>query len=250
MDLNIKGRVALVTGSGRGIGADTIQALAEEGCKVVVSDIDGDSATETAKHLAEAGHEVIAVRCDVTKEAEVDSLMDAVKDAFGGVDILVNNAGFVKDGYLIKMTEESWDSVVDLILKGSFLCCRAALPHMMDKKWGRVVNISSRSIFGNPGQTNYSAGKAGLIGFTRALALEQARFGVTVNAIAPGFIMTKGMQSLPHYEKLREAATAKNPVGFLGEPRDVSNAVLFLASESSRYVTGTTLFVTGGRYSS
>jgi 3-oxoacyl-[acyl-carrier protein] reductase len=250
MNLNIAGRVALVTGSGRGIGADTVAALAEEGCKIVVSDVDGDSAAETAKKLLASGYEAIAVRCDVTQENEVADLVMAADDAFGGIDILVNNAGYLKDGYLTKMSVDAWDSVVDIILKGSFLCSRAVVPKMMEKKWGRIINISSRSIFGNPGQANYSAAKAGLIGFTRALALEQAKYGITVNSVAPGFILTEGMKGLPHYEKLREAATAKNPVGFLGEPRDVSNAVLFLASDASRYITGTTIFVTGGRYSS
>lgn len=250
MELGIKGRVALVTGSGRGIGADTVHALAQEGCRVVVSDIDGASAESTAQQLRDQGFEAIAVPCDVTSEDDVANLIGAARDAFGSVDILVNNAGFVKDGFITKMSLDAWDSVVDTILKGAFLCSRAVIPEMMEKKWGRIINISSRSIFGNPGQANYSTGKAGLVGFTRALAQEEARFGITVNAIAPGFIMTEGMKTLPHFEKLRDAATAKNPVGFLGEPRDISNAVLFLASETSRYITGTTVFVTGGRYSS
>ena len=248
MELNLQGRVALVTGSGSGIGRDTVFKLAEEGCKIVVSDINASSANEAADDLRKAGHEAIAVACDVTSEDEVAHLV-AQAQQLGGVDILVNNAGIVKDGYLTKMTEQSWDSVVDIILKGAFLCSRAVLPQMMEKKWGRVINISSRSLFGNPGQTNYSAGKAGLVGFTRALAQEQGRFGVTVNAIAPGFIMTPGMRNLPHFPKLQEAATAKVPVGFLGEPRDISNAVAFLASDVARYISGTTLFVTGGRYS-
>lgn len=248
MELNLQGRVALVTGSGSGIGRDTVFKLAEEGCKIVVSDINATSANETAEDLQKAGYEAIAVACDVTREDEVQHLV-AQAQQLGGVDILVNNAGIVKDGYLTKMTEQAWDSVVDIILKGSFLCSRAVLPQMMEKKWGRVINISSRSLFGNPGQTNYSAGKAGLVGFTRALALEQGRFGVTVNAVAPGFIMTPGMRNLPHFPKLQEAAIAKVPVGFLGEPRDISNAVAFLASDVARYISGTTLFVTGGRYS-
>ena len=248
MELNLKGRVALVTGSGSGIGRDTVFKLAEEGCKIVVSDINAAGANETAEALRSAGHEAIAVACDVTREDEVAHLV-AQAQQLGGVDILVNNAGIVKDGYLTKMTEQSWDSVVNIILKGAFLCSRAVLPQMMEKKWGRVINISSRSLFGNPGQTNYSAGKAGLVGFTRALAQEQGRFGVTVNAVAPGFIMTPGMRNLPHFPKLQEAATAKVPVGFLGEPRDISNAVAFLASDVARYISGTTLFVTGGRYS-
>ncbi|MBF5007304.1 SDR family NAD(P)-dependent oxidoreductase [Diaphorobacter caeni] len=248
MELNLKGRVALVTGSGSGIGRDTVFKLAEEGCRIVVSDINAGSAEETAEALRKAGHEAIAVACDVTREDEVEHLVAQAR-SLGGVDILVNNAGIVKDGYLTKMTEQAWDSVVDIILKGAFLCSRAVLPEMMEKKWGRVINISSRSLFGNPGQTNYSAGKAGLVGFTRALAQEQGRFGVTVNAVAPGFIMTPGMRNLPHFPKLQEAATAKVPVGFLGEPRDISNAVAFLASDVARYISGTTLFVTGGRYS-
>lgn len=250
MDLHLKGRVALVTGSGSGIGRDTVRKLAEEGCRIVVTDIKGDNAFETGEELKKDGFEAIAVPCDVTSEGDVQRLAEVALATYGAVDILVNNAGFVKDGYLTKMSELAWDSVVDTILKGAFLCCRALLPPMMERKCGRVINISSRSVFGNPGQTNYSAGKAGLIGFTRALALEQGKFGVTVNAIAPGFIMTPGMTGLPHFPKLKDAAIAKNPVGFLGEPRDVSNAVAFLASDSARYITGTTLYVTGGRYSS
>ncbi|CAM3717849.1 SDR family oxidoreductase [Bordetella tumulicola] len=249
MELNLEGRVALVTGAGSGIGRDTVFKLAEEGCKVVVSDINADNAQETADALRQAGHEALAVVCDVTSEDQVRQLI-AQAQQLGGVDILVNNAGIVKDGYLTKMTEQAWDSVVDIILKGAFLCSREVLPQMMEKKWGRVINISSRSLFGNPGQVNYSAGKAGLVGFTRALALEQGKFGVTVNAIAPGFIMTPGIRNLPHFPKLHGAAVAKVPVGFLGEPRDISNAVAFLASDVARYISGTTLFVTGGRYSS
>lgn len=250
MDLNLKGRVALVTGSGSGIGRDTVFKLAQEGCRIVVSDISADNAEETAELLRQAGHEAASVACDVTHPEDVESLAAEAARAFGNVDILVNNAGIVKDGYLTKMSEQAWDSVVDVILKGAFLCSRAFIPAMMERRWGRVINISSRSVFGNPGQTNYSAGKAGLIGFTRALALEQGKFGITVNAVAPGFIMTPGMTNLPHFETLKTAATAKNPVGFLGEPRDVSNAIAFLASDAARYISGTTIYVTGGRYSS
>lgn len=250
MDLHLKGRVAVVTGSGSGIGRDTVMKLAEEGCRIVVSDVNVAGAEETAASLTAAGHEAIVVPADVTNVDDVETLRDRAIAAFGGVDILVNNAGIVKDGYLTKMSEQAWDSVVDIILKGAFLCSRALLPSMMERKWGRVINISSRSLFGNPGQTNYSAGKAGLVGFTRALAQEQGKFGITVNAVAPGFITTPGMTQLPHYPKLHEAAVAKVPVGFLGEPRDISNAVAFLASDVARYISGTTLFVTGGRYSS
>lgn len=250
MDLGLDGKVALVTGSGRGIGADIARAFAQEGCRVVLSDIDPDTATATTGKLVADGHEAVAIPCDVTDETSAADLIEAAEGAFGAVDILVNNAGYLKDGYLAKMPLAAWESVIDVILKGTFLCSRAVLPGMMARKNGRIVNISSRSIFGNPGQANYSAAKAGLIGFTRALSQEAGRFGITVNAVAPGFIMTEGIQSLPHFERLREAAIAKNPVGFLGEPRDVSDTVLFLASERARYISGTTVFVTGGRYSS
>ncbi len=250
MDLQLAGKIALVTGSGRGIGADTALALAKEGCKIVVSDVDPQTSSASAQRLVAEGHDAISIPCDVTDEGQVGALVEAAEAAFGRVDILVNNAGYVRDGYLTKMSVGAWDSVVDIVLKGSFLCSRAVLPGMMDRKAGRIVNISSRSIFGNPGQANYSAAKAGIIGFTRALALESGRFGITVNAIAPGFILTEGIRSLPHFEKLREAAVAKIPVGFLGEPRDVSDTVLFLSSDVARYISGTTIFVTGGRYSS
>jgi 3-oxoacyl-[acyl-carrier protein] reductase len=227
-----------------------VASLGREGCKIVVSDIDAHAAQETRDQLLRQGVEAIAVGCDVTSEDQVSHMVEEAVRAFGSLDILVNNAGFVRDGYLTRMSTEAWDSVVDTILKGAFLCSRAALPQMMAQKWGRIINISSRSLFGNPGQANYAAGKAGIIGFTRSLSQESGKFGVTVNAVAPGFIMTEGMTSLPHFEKLREAATAKNPVGFLGEPEDVAHTVAFLASELARYISGTTVFVTGGRYSS
>ncbi len=250
MDLQLKDKVALVTGSGRGIGAATVRAFATEGARVVVNDIDGDTAAATAKSLTDEGFEAIGLQCDVTDAASVQNMARLAEQAFGRVDILVNNAAWTKDVYLTKMDPSLWDKTLDIILKGSFNCAQALLPGMMERRWGRIINISSRSLFGNPGQTSYATAKAGIVGFTRALALEQGKFGITVNAVAPGFILTEGMQSLPKFEQLREAATARNPVGFLGEPRDIANAVLYLASDVARYVSGTTLYVTGGRYSS
>jgi 3-oxoacyl-[acyl-carrier protein] reductase len=250
VDLNLKGKVALVTGSGRGIGAAMVRAYAAEGARVVVNDINADNAAAVARSLAGEGHDAIGLACDVTDADSVARLAQQVEQAFGGVDILVNNAAWTKDVYLTRMDPALWDQTMDVILKGTFNCSQAFLPKMMERRWGRVINISSRSLFGNPGQTSYSAAKAGIIGFTRALALEQGKFGITVNAIAPGFIMTEGMKSLPKFEELREVAVARNPVGFLGEPQDIANAALFLSSDAARYISGTTLYVTGGRYSS
>ncbi|WP_322047754.1 SDR family NAD(P)-dependent oxidoreductase [Paraburkholderia sp. J67] len=250
MDLGLTGKVALVTGGGRGIGAEVARTLAREGARVVVSDIDLDAAVQVADELRASGAEAIAVRCDVCDKDQVEKMTADVAEAFGGVDILVNNAGFNKDRYLTKMDESEWDAVVDTILKGAFHCSRAVLPGMMARQWGRIVNISSRSVFGNPGQTNYSTAKLGLVGFTRALSLEQAKFGITVNAIAPGFVETELMRANPTYETLRDAAIAKNPVGFLGAPDDIASAVAFMASARARYITGVTLYVTGGRFSS
>jgi 3-oxoacyl-[acyl-carrier protein] reductase len=180
----------------------------------------------------------------------VKAMHEAAVQALGPIDVLVNNAGFARDGYLTRMAESDWDAVVDTTLKGAFHSSRAVLPDMMAKRHGRIVNIASRSLFGNPGQTNYSAAKAGLVGFTRSLSLEQARFGITVNAVAPGFVETEGMQALPHYDKLRELGLQKIPLGFLGLPQDIADTVAFLASDRARYISGTTVFVTGGRYSS
>ncbi|CAP44130.1 MULTISPECIES: SDR family NAD(P)-dependent oxidoreductase [Alcaligenaceae] len=250
MDLKIRGKVALVTGSGRGIGAEASRQLAQEGARVVICDIDVETADATAQNLRDEGFEAMAIQCDVCDKDQVQAGIDAVVKEWGGVDILVNNAGFTRDKYLTKMSEEDWDSVVDTILKGAFHFSRAVLPGMMERKWGRIVNIASRSVFGNPGQTNYTTAKLGLVGFTRALALEQARFGITVNAIAPGFIETELMRSLPTYPELREMALARNPVGFLGAPEDIASSVAFLSSEHARYITGITLYVTGGRFSS
>ncbi|HEX2888993.1 3-oxoacyl-ACP reductase FabG [Vineibacter terrae] len=248
MDLGLKDRVAIVTGSARGIGAATARMLASEGMAVVVSDIDGDGAVAAAKAIADNGGKAIGVRCDVRREEDVRAMAGAGRDAFGRIDVLVNNAGLVKDRSLLKMDEADWDLVLDVTLKGAFHCCRAVLPAMHERKWGRIINITSRALFGNPGQANYSSAKAGLVGFTRALSLEQARNGITVNAIAPGFIETEYIQSLPNYAHVRDNALAKNAVPFGGEPRDIASAVAFLASAHARYITGTTLFVTGGRY--
>lgn len=248
MDLGLKDRVALVTGSARGIGAQTARFLAHEGMAVVICDLDGDGATATAKVIASDGGRAIGVRCDVRDAEQVRATVGAGKEAFGSVDVLVNNAGLVKDRTLLKMDEADWDLVIGVTLKGAFHCCRAVIPLMQERGWGRIVNISSRALFGNPGQTNYSSAKAGIVGFTRALSHEQARRGITVNAIAPGFIETEYIRSLPNYDTILTNVRERNLVPFPGQPSDVAGAVAFLASEHAHYITGTTLFVTGGRY--
>ena len=250
MELNLKGRVAIVTGSGRGIGKAAAVALAEEGVHVVITDIDVEAVAQTTQALRARGLSALGVPADICDAEAVARLAAQAIGAFGKIDILVNNAGFTRDKYLTKMPEGDWDAVVDTILKGAFLCTKAVLPSMIEHRWGRVINISSRAHLGNPGQTNYAAAKAGLIGFTRALALEQGKFNITSNAIAPGFIETELVKALPTYERLRDTALARNPIPRLGTPGDIADAVLYLASDRAGFITGETLHVTGGRYAS
>lgn len=250
MKLDLEGRVAIVTGSGRGIGKAAVEALAREGAHVVVTDIDEAAAKQVAGALRQQGLSAIGVAANVCDEQAVERLAGEAIAVFGRIDILVNNAGFTRDKYLTKMPTADWDSVVDTILKGAFLCTKAVLPSMIEQRWGRIINISSRAHLGNPGQTNYAAAKAGLIGFTRALSLEQGKFNITANAIAPGFIETELVKALPTYERLRETALARNPLPRLGKPEDIADAICYLASERAGYISGETLHVTGGRYSS
>lgn len=248
MDLGLRGKVAIVTGAAHGIGAATAARLAAEGANVVVADIDASAAQVHAATLQEQGLSAMAATVDVTAEASVAAMVERCRDNFGGVHVLVNNAGFTRDMRITNMGLDDWDAVVDVILKGAFLCTRAVLPLMTGQGWGRIVNISSRAHLGNPGQANYSAAKAGLIGFTRAMSLENARFGVTVNAVAPGIIDTEAVRRLPHYEKIREAAAKNTPVPRIGRADDVADVVAFLASERASYVSGDLLHVSGGRY--
>jgi 3-oxoacyl-[acyl-carrier protein] reductase len=248
MDLGLTNKVALVTGAAGGIGARTAQLLGEEGARVVVADINEAGAQTQATRLGELGITALAVRLDVVDQASVDAAIERIGIEFGGIDILVNNAGFTRDMRIAKMTEGDWDAVVDVVLKGAFLCSKAALPAMVDRRWGRVINISSRAYLGNPGQANYSAAKAGLLGLTKALAMEHGRFNITVNVVAPGVIDTPAVRGLAHFDKVRANAEANLPIPRLGQVEDVASAVAFLASEQASYVTGDVLHVTGGRY--
>lgn len=248
MDLGLTGRVAIVTGSARGLGAATARRLAREGAHVVITDIMREQAEATAAELSGAGLSAYCVAADITQASEVQRLVDQVVRQYGAVHVLVNNAGFPRDRYLVKMSEEEWDQVIAVMLKGTFLATRAVMPKMIEQGWGRVVNISSRAHFGNPTQANYSAAKAGLIGMAKALAIEEGRYGITVNCVAPGFMETEMVRALPTYETIKERAVQAQPIKRAGSPEDVANAVAFLASEAAGFITGEVLHVTGGRY--
>lgn len=248
MDLGLTNKTAIVTGSARGLGAATARRLAQEGAKVVITDILADQAEETAAALRAEGLAAHCIIADITKSAEVERLVNETVETCGGVDILVNNAGFPRDNYLVKMSEDDWDKVIEVMLKGAFLATKAVMPHMIKQGWGRVVNISSRAHLGNPTQANYSAAKAGLIGMAKALASEEGRYGITVNCVAPGFMETEMVQALPTYETIKERAVKMQPIKRVGRPDDIADAVAFLASERAGFISGEVLHVTGGRY--
>jgi len=248
MELGLKGKVAIVTGSARGLGAATARRLAIEGANVIVTDIQSEAAWATTQALIDEGLSARCVIGDITKVADVQRIVNEACAIFGGVHILVNNAGFPRDRYLVKMSEEDWDLVMEVMLKGAFLTTRAVMPHMIEQAWGRVINVSSRAHLGNPTQANYSAAKAGLIGMAKALAQEQGRYGITVNCVAPGFMDTEMVQALPTYEAIKERAVQMQPIKRAGQPDDVACAVAFLASEAAGFISGEVLHVTGGRY--
>jgi NAD(P)-dependent dehydrogenase (short-subunit alcohol dehydrogenase family) len=238
--VNVKDRVAIVTGSGQGIGEGIARVLAAAGAKVVVNDLVPEKVEEVAGDIGAMGH-----AADVSDAEGVEGLVAAALDAHGRVDILVNNVGMARDGYLAKMSEEDWDTVIQVNLKSQFLTCRAVAPHMMEQKYGRIVNISSRAWLGGAGQANYSASKGAVISLTRTLALEMARFGITANAIAPALVDTPLFRGLS--EEVQERLVKTIPAKRIGTPEDIGNAVLFLASDEASYVTGQTLYVCGGR---
>jgi len=243
--MNLTDRVAIVTGSGRGIGRAIALKLAELGATVVVSDILAKEAEAVAGEIKAAGGKSLAVIADVSLAADVTRLVEATIKACGRIDILVNNAGIARDKLLVRMPEEDWDKVLAVDLKSVFLCTKAVLRPMLKARWGRIISLSSiTGITGNKGQANYASAKAGVIGFTRSIAREVGSHGVTVNAIAPGFIETDMTGQMK--EDWRQEIKRNIPLGRFGTPRDVAGAVAFLASDEAGYITGQVLGVDGG----
>ena len=243
------GRVALVTGSARGIGAGVARRFADEGASVAVLDLDEDQAQATAEGLGAT--KAVGIGCNVGDAASVEAAVGRVLEELGGLHVLVNNAGITRDNLLFKMTEDDWDSVMNVHLKGAFLMSRAAQKTFVDQQYGKILNLSSVSANGNRGQANYAAAKAGVQGFTRTLALELGRYNVNVNAIAPGFIATDMTDATAKrlgvdVDDFRKAAAASNPIKRVGAPEDIAAAAAFLCSDEASYITGQTLYVDGG----
>jgi len=243
----LKDKVAVVTGASRGIGRIIALELAKQGAKVVLSARSGEALEQVAGEIKALGSEALAVAGDVSSSVDAEKLFADATEAYGKVDILVNNAGITRDGLVMRMKDEDWDAVMDINLKGAFFCSREAAKLMTKKRFGRIINISSVvGEMGNPGQVNYCASKAGMLGMTKSMARELARRNVTVNAITPGFIETDMTDELS--EKVRNELAAQIPLGRFGSSEDIAHAVLFLASDGAGYVTGQTLGVNGGMY--
>jgi len=251
MAARLEGRVALVTGAGRGIGAATARRLAADGAAVAVADLDEVQAKDTAEALRTSGGRAIGIGADVASRDQVEAAVECTVAELGRLDILVNNAGVIRDNLLFKMSEADWDTVMNVHLKGAFLCAQAAQKHMVAQRYGKIVNLSSTSALGNRGQANYSAAKAGLQGFTKTLAIELGPFNINVNAIAPGFIATDMTAETARrvgtdFASFQAAIAAQVPLRRIGQPEDIANAVAFLAGDEASYVTGQVLYVSGG----
>ncbi len=245
------GRVAIVTGAAQGIGAATARLLAAQGATVVVADLTAERASGTVEAISETGGTALPVGCDVSDGDSVASMVNTTVDRFGSVDILVNNAGITRDNLLYKMGRADWDAVISTNLTSIFLCCQAASVPMVAAKYGKIVNLSSRSALGNRGQVNYAAAKAGVQGITATLAIELGRYNINVNAVAPGYIATAMTDATAQrvgfepadYQKL---ASEQTPLGRVGQPEEVASVIAFLSSDEASYVSGQTLYINGG----
>jgi 3-oxoacyl-[acyl-carrier protein] reductase len=243
--------VAIVTGAARGIGAATARRLATDGMAVGVLDLDEAGCAGTVKEITETGGRAIAVGADVSQRDQVEAAVERVAAELGAPAVLVNNAGVIRDNLLFKMTDDDWDTVLGVHLRGAFLMSRAVQQHMVAQHYGRIVNLSSSSALGNRGQVNYSAAKAGMQGLTKTLAIELGPFGITANAVAPGFIVTDMTAATARrigvsFEDFQEARAREIPVRRVGQPADVANVISFLASEGAGYVSGQVIYVAGG----
>jgi 3-oxoacyl-[acyl-carrier protein] reductase len=243
--MRLKDRVALITGAANGIGLKASEVFAKEGAKVAMADFNAEQGEKRAKELREKGYEVTFFQVNVAQRSSVDAMVEKVREVYGNIGVLVNNAGITKDAMLSKLTIEDFQAVLDVNLTGVFHCTQAVLPSMLENGKGRIINTSSVSgVYGNVGQTNYAATKAGVVGMTKSWAKELGRKGINVNAVAPGFIETGMTAKVP--ERILDQMKQMVPLARLGKPEDIANAYLFLASDESNYINGTVLHVDGG----
>ena len=244
-------RTAIVTGSARGIGAATARRLATDGMAVAVLDLDEAACAGTVKEIADAGGQALAVGADVSQNDQVEAAVQRVAAELGEPTVLINNAGVIRDNLIFKMTDDDWDTVMGVHLRGAFLMTRAVQKYMVGQRFGRIVNLSSSSALGNRGQVNYSAAKAGMQGFTKTLAIELGPFGITANAVAPGFIVTDMTAATAarvgvSFEDFQRVAAERVPVRRIGQPADVAHTISFLVSEDAGFVSGQVIYVAGG----
>lgn len=247
----LEGRTAYITGGSKGIGKAIAKSFAYEGANVCIVDLDEKALHQMKEECQSEGLGVITLTSDITKREQVEGSMEETVQKFGGIDILVNNAGVIRDNLLYKMTEDDWNIVMDVHLKGTYFCSQTVQKYMVKQHYGRIINVSSTSALGNKGQANYATAKAGIQGFTKTLAIELGKYGITVNAVAPGFIQTDMTKATAErlgmdFEELIETRKKQIPVGRAGKPEDIANAALFFALEASSFVNGQVLYVAGG----